>query len=452
MPFNDPFGGMPPELAGDMRSLKMREAIMQALLQGSLKPPEAPQVKGRFQGSVSPLSMLTGPLGALAAMKGLQGVDKGYGELGEKYRAGVTDALTQYQQTKSGTPADVLPEDVQGPVRPATPGDPRKAVMDAMMSSYPQLRQIGGLDYQQMAADKRQQQQFQNAQALRLSPQWEGSPTAVREYEYAKENGYAGSFEDFKKTVSQQGSQEQYGMSPIWGTDAEGKPVLLQASNRGGVKPVNLPEGVTPQRGQLLKVDTGTEILTTDQNGQIVSRIPKDNRTPAIDKAAGKEIGEREGQLPQLKVKAGTALSELDTKSGLVTEDIDRALEKANTWTTGLIGSATAKVPGTPGHDLWNLLNTIKSNVGFDQLAAMRASSPTGGALGQISDRENTLLQSVMGALEQSQTPEQFKANLTRLKQVIADRKDRMKQAYDQDFGGQAAPAAPAGEPIIVDW
>ena len=39
----------------------------------------------------------------------------------------------------------------------------------------------------------------------------------------------------------------------------------------------------------------------------------------------------------------------------------------------------------------------------------MREASPTGGALGAVSDNEQRLLQNSYAALSQSQTPEQFK-------------------------------------------
>jgi hypothetical protein len=45
----------------------------------------------------------------------------------------------------------------------------------------------------------------------------------------------------------------------------------------------------------------------------------------------------------------------------------------------------------------------------------MRDSSPTGGALGQVTERELALLQSVAGTLDQAQSAEQLMQNLARL-------------------------------------
>lgn len=162
----------------------------------------------------------------------------------------------------------------------------------------------------------------------------------------------------------------------------------------------------------------------------------------AAAKAEGQERGKRAGKLPELRSKATSAMKELEIQHGVMSEEIDKALDMADNWSTGIM-SLGSFIPGTPAHDLSNIVNTIKANVGFDKLQAMRDASPTGGALGQVSENENRLLQSVLGALEQSQSAEQFKANLTRLKKILAERKKARQEAFDRDFGGDK-PTGPA--------
>lgn len=111
------------------------------------------------------------------------------------------------------------------------------------------------------------------------------------------------------------------------------------------------------------------------------------------------------------------------TYADVVTQDVGRAIDMVEksqvplTW----IGSLASALPGTPAHDLSNLVNTIKANIGFDRLQQMRAASPTGGALGQVSEQENKLLQSTIGALEQSQGKDQFLYNLRRVNDLYLD-------------------------------
>ena len=52
-------------------------------------------------------------------------------------------------------------------------------------------------------------------------------------------------------------------------------------------------------------------------------------------------------------------------------------------------------VPGTEAQATAAKLDTIKANIGFDKLQKMRDASPTGGALGQVSERELGFLQSL---------------------------------------------------------
>lgn len=107
----------------------------------------------------------------------------------------------------------------------------------------------------------------------------------------------------------------------------------------------------------------------------------------------------------------------------VVVEDIDRVgdlLDEAWIPATGA-GSVTSYIPGTTAHDTSKLLDTIRANVGFDRLQQMRDASPTGGALGQVSEFENRLLQSTLGNLEMSQTEEQFRYNLGRLRRTYLD-------------------------------
>jgi len=79
---------------------------------------------------------------------------------------------------------------------------------------------------------------------------------------------------------------------------------------------------------------------------------------------------------------------------------------------TGWTGSLLSSVPGTPAHDVLNSINTIEAAVGFDRLQKMRDDSPTGGALGQVTERELALLSQSLGSLKQSSSREQFVANL----------------------------------------
>ena len=99
----------------------------------------------------------------------------------------------------------------------------------------------------------------------------------------------------------------------------------------------------------------------------------------------------------------------------MVDQDLDNGFFDGKLGATGLIGSVTQLIPGTRGFDLKNRLLTIQSNIGFDKLQDMRDKSPTGGALGQVSEMELRTLQAVIGSIDQAQSTGQLKYNLLRL-------------------------------------
>lgn len=123
---------------------------------------------------------------------------------------------------------------------------------------------------------------------------------------------------------------------------------------------------------------------------------------------------------------SGTMQYALD-KAKNTTGFIDEALGMANWTTTGLVGALNKYIPGTQATDLKGVIDTIAGNIGFAELTAMRAASPTGGALGQVSDREIGLLTSVLGSLKQSQSTEQVKANLQKIKQHLTNWQDTVE-------------------------
>ena len=102
----------------------------------------------------------------------------------------------------------------------------------------------------------------------------------------------------------------------------------------------------------------------------------------------------------------------------------------------GIFGrSAAIPIPESMRSDAYrnfkSQLDTLISNITFGELTAMREASKTGGALGQVSDREGQLLGSSLGALSMTQTPEAFKQQLQQIKDSI----QRWQQAVNQ-YGG----------------
>lgn len=80
--------------------------------------------------------------------------------------------------------------------------------------------------------------------------------------------------------------------------------------------------------------------------------------------------------------------------------------------------SMAANVAGTAAYDLESILTTIRARIGFDKLQEMRQNSPTGGALGQVSDFENRLLQATEGNLQLGVDPNLMKESLLNIRNI----------------------------------
>ena len=154
---------------------------------------------------------------------------------------------------------------------------------------------------------------------------------------------------------------------------------------------------------------TQVKDVTPAPSGMTVTPIPG-------SKAAREAQEEVERQEQQKETKA--------TKARIVLDEIgrvERLMDEALIPATGFIGGMARGFAGTAAGDIDRILNTIRANVGFSQLQQMRQESKTGGALGAVSERENQLLQSVLGSLDQSLSEDEFRYNLKRLEDTFLD-------------------------------
>lgn len=137
------------------------------------------------------------------------------------------------------------------------------------------------------------------------------------------------------------------------------------------------------------------------------------------------------------RMKQDAAARVLDSSDRML-----QSLEEAKSMiglTTSGIGSISSGIPMTPAKDLAAKLMMIKSNVGFDALGAIREASKSGGALGQVSEKENELLQSTIAALDQAQSPAQLKQAMD----TIAASVKRNRALAERDlstFGNRTQP------------
>jgi hypothetical protein len=137
------------------------------------------------------------------------------------------------------------------------------------------------------------------------------------------------------------------------------------------------------------------------------------------------------------KMQAAGALASVTNAVGATEKAIDEAIipgavgigSKLYNMTIGQLG-------GTAGNVIRDNIDTIKANATFDKLAQMRQASPTGGALGSVSDFENRLLGAATATLSPNLTPGQLKENMYRVQatmELLADKKYTDEKAFASD-------------------
>jgi len=172
---------------------------------------------------------------------------------------------------------------------------------------------------------------------------------------------------------------------------------------------------------------TNGQILTPPNNAGVApgGGAAVASSTPTISNIPG---GKADVEMQAAVAKANDKKME-DIQDGmLIGAAVDGINQIASTMVapdfqiTGGLGSWMQYVPyfGQSSTNVSAYISTIKANAGFAQLQAMRDASPTGGALGQVSDFENKLLAATLASLEQSQSWDQLKTNLDTVKFIFS--------------------------------
>ena len=211
------------------------------------------------------------------------------------------------------------------------------------------------------------------------------------------------------------------------------KPTLQELKNYGKDEarpyytPVQTSTGI-----QRFNNRSGQFEQMTGEGGKPLLPVSADPNLVGTKKAAEKEA---EWQAERIKTypKARETFKSLSTQWDNVESTIDKAIDKVSPFTAGM-GAWASSIPATPQKDLKETLGTIRANIGFDKLQDMRANSPTGGALGQVSDLENKLLQAVQGSLDQSQSSAQLKENLQTVKATLQKLRAQKEFAFKFDY------------------
>lgn len=143
-----------------------------------------------------------------------------------------------------------------------------------------------------------------------------------------------------------------------------------------------------------------------DANGMLISQEPIPGGPVATSQAA---------QAEQTQIYNDIVIEDIGKIKNLVKN------QGLLTPVTGLTGAVARAIPGSPAMDAKALQDTIAASISFDRLQAMRNASPSGGALGSVTENELNLLQSTLGSISLSQSDKQLIENLDRLEKIYTD-------------------------------
>lgn len=223
-------------------------------------------------------------------------------------------------------------------------------------------------------------------------------------------------------------------MGELSGEEATNVSSDLQKQIFEAVKPIKEPmtDVKVGQTKELLysKIARGGKLTPQEENAlrrieqvEIVGEKEK-------NKQEAKAIVHKEVIYP----KAKAAMDKLNNQRSVAISAIDEAISKVSPWSTGIVGSFMERIPATEATDLQAIIDTIGANIGFEELKEMRASSPTGGALGNVSDKDINLLQSTLGSLKIRQSKEQLISNLKKAKEILIRTYNNQQKAFETDF------------------
>jgi hypothetical protein len=220
-------------------------------------------------------------------------------------------------------------------------------------------------------------------------------------------------------------------------TDAQGNPVLY-SENRitdptGKAATPTDADDYVENLNQAAIEETGRP-LTARQKAKARIEYKRASAEEVAGITLAKKKAERDAQLMAARPKARASLRAFERTTDLTNTTIDEALALASPSTTGLAAKATKNVPGTDAFNLREKLKTIQANIAFGYLQEMRANSPTGGAVGQLSERELELMGVTKASLNQDLDDQDLIKNLQRIKQELNDMKTDAMDAYRIDF------------------
>jgi hypothetical protein len=164
-------------------------------------------------------------------------------------------------------------------------------------------------------------------------------------------------------------------------------------------------------------------LQTPEKKGATQAGIPEGFKVKGAKMTDGKLTYDLE-PMPEIKQQI-KAIKQPLTKVDVMLNSIRdiKSIMGGVSRATGAIGTIMQFIPASDASDVRELLKSLQGNIAFQTLSEMRAASPTGGALGSVSNIELDLLSNSMGSINPNMSHFLFEKNLNQIEKILNDYK-----------------------------
>ena len=343
------------------------------------------------------------PEAAIEAIAPLQPVERGplQSYAGQERAAPVSlsEEVAAYQQTPeyaAAFPGRAQPAQVAAPVQVAGGGDRvpmaapsiNPAIIEALTDpqATPQTQMLARivLEQQQRQAQAAEEQRLQAADPIRQMQIERGQ----LELE-ALRNPTPG----FRPLSAEE--KTSLGLNPQGAFQVSREGQISQIGG-GGVNITN--EGTIPAGYQAVR----------DAQGRVTAVQPLPGSPAALEMEQALKARDTQGGRKQ-------------TSTDVITNAASNAREliKSGTLTTGTLGRIASNLTESDAAELRRQVDVLKSNATIENLTAMRQASPTGGALGSVTEKEGAMLAAAAGAIDPNAGNEQVAKQLDNYEKTL---------------------------------
>ena len=163
------------------------------------------------------------------------------------------------------------------------------------------------------------------------------------------------------------------------------------------------------------------------------------DETQALKREGLSELPPKEIQKREAKYPAATAaLKESIAANEQLIKDLTALQEHPGL--KGITGTIYGRTPSVveASREAKAKFDKIMARGGFQELAKMRAASPTGGALGNVSDTEGKYLRAAFAAMDPNQSTESFKKAVNDAFEELKGSNGRIQEAYNMTYDYKA--------------